>query len=296
MAFHFVALIFSICSFILLLIANLGTTFDSTFLPQIYLVKIDESITGRSIRFGVYNSCLYYNATTTPHSCTTKMPAYSFDAEQFAEFCGADMSNSTMVKTYTDVVSKTNLTTFRGIVLIMPAVILIFISLCCTFLIRSFQRNNIIPFIGTFSSLFGFFAGAAGLALSIVTFWKGLDILERRIVGISHQWGPTIYLVGIGSGCILIALVCFVINLFSYKSDKRETLHLYDYDSNNNDVAATNNNIIYDTVHVSPPTTKQDDYDYEYYHAVSSPTTQNYPTYHQQQSYPQYHQNNNNYY
>lgn len=149
------------------------------------------------------------------------------------------------------------------------------------------RQNNIIPFIGTFSSLFAFFTGAAGLALVIVTFWKGLATLEKAVEGLSHQWGPAIYLVGIGSGCILITLVCFVISLFTYKSEsyKRETFHLYDYDMN----ASTNNHkpigiatspFEAQTTYLNTPT-KQDDY--EYTHAISSPTAQNYPSYHQPQ-------------
>lgn len=134
MALHFIALIFSVCSFVLLLIANLGTTFDSTFLPDIYLVKVNQAVNGRSIRYGVYSSCLYYQEKTkTPHSCTKKLPGYSFDTTQFAEVCGADIANATMVTVYSDVVKEAQLTTFKGIVLIMPAVILAFFGVACEF-------------------------------------------------------------------------------------------------------------------------------------------------------------------
>lgn len=78
MALHFVALLFSICSLVLLLIANLGTTFTSTFLPEMYLVQVNEAVNGRYVRYGVYNSCLYYPDSKTAHSCTAKMPAYKF--------------------------------------------------------------------------------------------------------------------------------------------------------------------------------------------------------------------------
>lgn len=145
MALHFIALIFSVCSFVLLLIANLGTTFDSTFLPDIYLVKVNQAVNGRSIRYGVYNSCLYYKEDTkTPHSCTKKLPGYSFDATQFAEVCGADITNATMVTVYSDVVKEAQLTTFKGIVLIMPAVILAFFGVSCEFQIMlNYQYINI---------------------------------------------------------------------------------------------------------------------------------------------------------
>lgn len=133
MALHFVALLFSICSLVLLLIANLGTTFNSTFLPQMYLVQVNEAVTGRYIRYGVYSSCLFYSDSSTAHSCTNKMPGYKFDANQFAELCGADSSNSSSASTYTDILNKANITTFQGIVLIMPAVILVFMAFCCNF-------------------------------------------------------------------------------------------------------------------------------------------------------------------
>lgn len=77
MALHLITLIFTISSFVLLLIANLGTTFQSTFLPNIYLVQVNEAVTGRYIRYGVYNSCLYYADSKVAHSCTKKLPGYS---------------------------------------------------------------------------------------------------------------------------------------------------------------------------------------------------------------------------
>lgn len=154
-------------------------------------------------------------------------------------------------------------------------------------LIRRLRETNVVPFVGAFTSLFGFFTGAAGLALTIATFWKGLEYLEKAIEGLSHQWGPSIYLVGIGSGCILVTLVCFIISLFTYNREdyKRDSFHLNDYDLNNtyrNSAAAYN----------STTPIKQDDY--EYTHAISSPTRQNYPSYHQQQ-YQQQQPYNSNY-
>lgn len=133
-----------------------------------------------------------------------------------------------------------------------------------------------------------------------------MGYLEGRVEGLSHQWGPAIYLVGVGSGCILVTLVCFFISLFSSDSDdyKRETYHLYDYDLN-----STNNNGSTANYHDSatmPLTAKQDNYgytnaissppkdNYGYGNAVSSPTTPNYPSYHQNQS--NYGNYNSNYY
>lgn len=199
-----------------------------------------------------------------------------------------------MVQQFDEVVSDAKLGTFKFILLIMPAVILAFLSLACTLLIRRIRKSNVIPFVGTFTSLFGFLAGGAGLALTIVTFWKGFATLEQRVEGLSHQWGPSIYLVGVGSGCVLFAFICFVISLFSHSSEsyKRETFHLYDYADGGENSTSTKP---YDTTTKLNSSVKHDSYN-DYYHAVSSPTTQNYPSYHQQyqpqQQYQQQQYNN----
>ena len=85
MALHFIAFVLSICSLVLLLLANIGTTFSSSVLNKLYLVEISESVTGRSIRYGVYNSCLYYkNATDTanralPRHLLIRLVKYSYE-------------------------------------------------------------------------------------------------------------------------------------------------------------------------------------------------------------------------
>ncbi|KAI7876134.1 uncharacterized protein EV154DRAFT_569286 [Mucor mucedo] len=214
------------------------------------------------------------------------MPGYLFDSKQFAEACGADLTNVSMVEPFETVIANANLSTFKFILLIMPAVILAFLAFVCVMLIRKMRKNNIIPFIGTFTSLFGFFAGGAGLALTIVTFWKGLEKLEPRVEGLSHQWGPSIYLVGVGSGCALFAFVCFVISLFSHSSDKykRETYNLYDYSEGG---ANSTSPKPYDATTKLNSSVKHDSYN-DYYHAVSSPTVPTYPSYYQpQQQYQQ---------
>lgn len=170
------------------------------------------------------------------------------------------------------------------------------------------RGSNVVPFVGAFTSLIGFLTGAAGLALTIATFWKGMEYLEGRVEGLSHQWGPAVYLVGVGCACSLITLICFFISLFSSDSDddyyKRETYRLHDYDLNS---TSNNNSTGYDSSTV-PLTLKQDNYGYNnaissptrenygYGQAVKSPTRDNYgygqaitsPT---RQQYPSYHQN-----
>lgn len=159
-------------------------------------------------------------------------------------------------------------------------------------LIRRYRETNVVPFVGAFTALFGFFSGAAGLALTIATFWKGLEYLEKAIEGLSHQWGPSIYLVGIGSGCILVTLVCFIISLFTYNREdyKRDSFNLKDYDLSTTYRASAT---AYNT---TPPKQQQQD-NYEFTHAISSSIRQDYPSYHQQQQpYNSHYHNNQNYY
>lgn len=208
-----------------------------------------------------------------------------------------------MVKIYRDVVSDSNMVTFKAIVLIMPAAIFSFVALASASLLRRARSSNVIPFIGTFASLFGFLTGGAGLVIVIFTFWKGLEVLERRVEGLSHQWGPSIYLIGVGIGCIIGAFGCFMVNLFSSSNkERRETFQLYDYDINRTDAGDSNLTTpkAYEATSHLNTLTKQDNY--SDYYAVATPMTQNYPTYNQnyqqQQNYqepvyqPQHQQQN----
>jgi hypothetical protein len=60
---------------LLLVFTNIGTTFTSTFLPNIYLVEAGSSTTGQSVRYGVYNSCLFHGGSL--QSCTMTAIGYS---------------------------------------------------------------------------------------------------------------------------------------------------------------------------------------------------------------------------
>jgi hypothetical protein len=103
---------------------------------------------------------------------------------------------------------------------------------------RNFRTSNTVPFIGTFTSLIGLVCGVAGLALTIFTFWKGVDTLGNRIEGLSVSWGPAIYMVGVGCLALLIDFACFVISLFSDTRDdgyNRETYRMFDYNGASDD-------------------------------------------------------------
>jgi hypothetical protein len=153
---------------------------------------------------------------------------------------------------------------------------------------RRYRSSNTIPFLGTFFSLVGFFCGAAGLVLIIVTFWKGLDALKKLIDGLSYQWGPSIYIIGIGTGCLLISLICFVISLFSRPSDDydRETLQL-----GNRDSQFENNNTDAKFHAFSTPPPERGSY-YQPYQTQAPYTPQH--THNQQYGYGQNNYSNNN--
>ncbi|KAI8997093.1 hypothetical protein BDB01DRAFT_18801 [Pilobolus umbonatus] len=283
MAVLLIAAIFAVCSFVLLLLANLGTTFDSTFLPELYLVKFSQSINDRSIRYGVYNSCLYYGGKL--NSCTSKTPAYLLSSTQFAELCGADLNDLPSVAVFKDLVAEYNLTIFRGIVLILPAVIFAFIVFIISFSVRKNRSSNTVPFIGAFAGLFGFFSGIGGLIIVIVTFWKTLEELESRVEGLSHQWGISIYLVGIGSGCVFVSVVCFLISLFTYNTEKRESVHWEDDD----DMKTAS----YNNINSVPTPAHVDQTNYNYPAQPTYPPS-SYPS--QQQGYQQGYQKSGSYY
>lgn len=165
MALHFISFLFSAISIVLFILANIGTTFSSSTLNKIYLVQVQHATTGRSIRYGVYSSCLYYN-TSMPQTCTSNVPAYSFgklmiinshfsfylnplfllDAIQLATACGVDRANSSMLSRYASIVSSSsNLNSlFKCIVIILPTTLLAFVAFSCkynSFLLLFFLLN-----------------------------------------------------------------------------------------------------------------------------------------------------------
>lgn len=53
---HAIGLLFSVASLVLLIFVNIGTTFSSSFLPNVYLVELSYGTS--SLRFGPYNTCV----------------------------------------------------------------------------------------------------------------------------------------------------------------------------------------------------------------------------------------------
>lgn len=68
--YHLLGLLFSAAGLVLMIFVNIGTTFTSSFLPNIYLAE--ASFGTISIRFGPYNACIINSGKTT---CTQPTPA-----------------------------------------------------------------------------------------------------------------------------------------------------------------------------------------------------------------------------
>ncbi|KAI9254654.1 hypothetical protein BY458DRAFT_589377 [Sporodiniella umbellata] len=197
---------------VLLILANVGTTFSSSALNRLYFVELKDATTLRSIRYGAYNSCLYYNTSSSPQSCTPSLPAYSFDVNQFAALLGASPAK---ISTYTDLVASSKINSlFKSIAIILPTTVFAFMAFSCTLFLRKNRDSNRIPLIGSFASLLSFLVGAAGLALVLVVFLKGLPLLEHSVSGLSHHWGGAIYLYGFGVLCTLLTFICFLLSFF----------------------------------------------------------------------------------
>ncbi|KAG1143466.1 hypothetical protein G6F37_001360 [Rhizopus arrhizus] len=200
-----------------------------------------------------------------PQTCTSNVPAYSFDAIQLATACGVDRANSSMLSRYASIVSSSsNLNSlFKCIVIILPTTLLAFVAFSCTLLLRKNRENNLIPLIGSLASLLGFIIGAAGLALVLVIFIKGLDALEQQVNGLSHEWGAAIYMIGFGVGCTLATFICFIASFFFQNPKSSNTFDLNDYSSTtkaNDTFAKDEDYVINDSQQQQPYPTYQQDY------------------------------------
>ncbi|KAI7869388.1 hypothetical protein BDF14DRAFT_1741915 [Spinellus fusiger] len=159
---HYFAFLFSALGLGVLIVANIGVTFNTTILPRIYLINAVQSNTKSSIRYGLYNSCLYTNDIQI--SCTSSMPVYD---------------------------------------------------------------------LGSIASIIGFLCGGVSLALTIFTYQILFNRLESQIPGLTHYWGPSLYLISAGCGCLLISFAFYTGSCMQRKEPVVEnTEHYYGYPYN----------------------------------------------------------------
>ncbi|SAM02563.1 hypothetical protein [Absidia glauca] len=206
--YHMLGLLFSAAGLVLMIFVNIGTTFTSSFLPNIYLAE--ASFGTISIRFGPYNACIMNSGNTT---CTKPTPAQGLDYSAYGidGLSGVD----------TDALAKLS-TAYKFIVLVIPATVLALISMFGWLMIRDNRSGNRLPIIGAISSIIGAICGAAALALVIVCYRLAFQALQTKIP-IAYQWGPSLYLLGVGGcGCLLVSFLLYVIVCVRHKKD-------YDY-------------------------------------------------------------------
>ncbi|KAL0081061.1 hypothetical protein J3Q64DRAFT_1756374 [Phycomyces blakesleeanus] len=234
---HSAAVLFSTLALAVFLVSNLGTTFNSTILPDVYFARLDQSTTGASIRYGLYNSCLYLNGSRS--QCIDPKFGFTLDSNQISVMNSVSSgnltdpnpnpnSNSNILAELEDLASIHKFSIF-----IMPATILAFVSIIVAGLVHNQRETNNKPIVGTVVSLIGFLCGGAGLALVIVCYsilFNGLKKTAGLSEALSLHWGPSIYLVGAGCGCMLIAFGFFVASSLQRRQKQvPEPIHYYDY-------------------------------------------------------------------
>ncbi|ORY93544.1 hypothetical protein BCR43DRAFT_380993 [Syncephalastrum racemosum] len=205
---HYFGLFLALAALALLLIANLGTTFASTFLPDVYLVRVDQIKTSQSIRYGPYSSCVYKNGDN--RTCTPTTLLYSIDINQLAGInninLAADSALNSQVSQFTD----GKLATQKAGVLLLPAAVLAFVAWVGGMMMRRMRRNNFLPFVGAASCFVGCLCAAATCGCIIVTYQAVFEALATKVDGFQYHWGTSIYLTGAGCACLLFGCICYV--------------------------------------------------------------------------------------
>ncbi|KAI8083137.1 uncharacterized protein BX664DRAFT_388233 [Halteromyces radiatus] len=198
---HLLGLLFSVAGLVLLIFANIGTTFTNSFLPNVYFAEATYGTI--SIRFGPYNACILDKGIS---QCTKPTPVQHFDYSTFG-------INGVVDTSALDQLAKA----YQFIVLIIPTTILAFGAMLGWLMIRENRSGNRLPILGAFASLFGMICGTATLALVIVCYQLVFKTLQTK-VSIVYHWGPSLYLLGVGScGCLLVSFILYIFACLRHK-------------------------------------------------------------------------------
>ncbi|KAI8075282.1 hypothetical protein BC940DRAFT_287914 [Gongronella butleri] len=204
---HLSGLFVCVAATALLIITNLGTTFNSSFLPNVYFVQANFATA--YIRFGPYNACLYNGGQVT---CTAPKLAQTFDLSSF-NIPNVDTSAVDALQT-----------AYKFIVLLIPCTVLAFLSLTGWMTIRRHRNSNRLPIFGAIGSLLGLICGAATLALVIVCHQVPFNLLQSKTSALTYQWGTSLYLLGVGGvGCMLISFILYVTSAIVHKPNNDYT-------------------------------------------------------------------------
>lgn len=162
---HYIALLFSLFALVLWIFSNLGTTISSTVLAETFVVQAIQTKTGQSIRYGIYNSCIYSNksqiASCSPSSFGYQIGNLSFehssyrdqlisfagnskDVNQLAQINSVDPDAGNKISQIISTELKSALALQKVSVLVMPAAVLSFISVCGKYITKMGGRRKIV--------------------------------------------------------------------------------------------------------------------------------------------------------
>ncbi|KAJ2957810.1 hypothetical protein NQZ79_g6508 [Umbelopsis isabellina] len=200
-----IGVIASLLAVLLHIFTNIGTTFTSTFLPKLYFVQALSASTGQSIRYGVYNSCLFKGESL--QSCTKTAIGYSYAIP------------ATQAKLHQ-----------AGGIIIFLAAILATVSLLGGAAVGHYQRHNAPRAIAAGAALASLLATCIGIALNIYSYWTTLAMAKNAVQGLSYGWGPTLGTLAAAGFCLIIALIAYIASCFSRRDRTRDSFPLYDYE------------------------------------------------------------------
>ncbi|KAI9306261.1 hypothetical protein BJ944DRAFT_263845 [Cunninghamella echinulata] len=140
---YFTALFFSFIALVLLIFINIGVTFNSSFLNDLYIVKATKADNSLSVRYGPYNSCLL-DMKSNNYNCTIPALMYDIDLDRLVQLTGAE---SVQMLQFQMDMSK-QLALHKSSVIVLPIGVFAFITFCCKlhFFLKSIYTISIRDF------------------------------------------------------------------------------------------------------------------------------------------------------
>ncbi|CAO3633121.1 unnamed protein product [Cunninghamella blakesleeana] len=211
---HFVGVIFSGTAVILLILVNLGTTFNSTFLPKLNL--IEATIANQSFKAGPYNYCI---SNDQSNFCTHPSPILTLDTN-FINQLGIKDAEALNKLAFA----------LKFIVLLIPSTVFALGSMIGWLLIREHRSSNKLPIIGSLISIFGAILSTATLTIIIVCYQSVFNALKTKM-DLDYHWGPSLFLLAIGGcGCLIISFLLYVTSCLLYRGNNEYAYYHTEYD------------------------------------------------------------------
>ncbi|OZJ06715.1 hypothetical protein BZG36_00368 [Bifiguratus adelaidae] len=192
-----VAALLCAAALILLVFANCGTTFSTSILQHFYFVRVDHG--GDNILLGLYNSC----TTSGVNAGTTcGKPVFLYDGVQ--DILSFISSKTSVSSTYHTLTKFGCLVGFAGILTV--------ISFFFGGTTSQANTRNISNGMGAVASVIAGIGNLLALALLLYAYWETIAAIQTS--GVSHSWGPSLYMVGIAGLFVLIAFGCYMSKCF----------------------------------------------------------------------------------